>query len=127
MSFKTLLAFAVLLGAAAVPATAAADHVSCRVGYYSPGADTASPSITNLRAYNLPRKTDGYAPRCLVAEAIVGKIQFRFGRSGKLPAKVWIYGARWNGGRWRCSYPAGQAVCRKIGKPRRRVTMDLAT
>jgi hypothetical protein len=117
----------VAAAALAAPATAAADHVSCRVGYYSPGADTASPSITNLRAHDLPRKTDGYAPRCLVAEAIVGKIQFRFGRSGKLPAKVWIYGARWNGGRWRCSYPAGQAVCRKIGKPRRRVTMDLAT
>jgi hypothetical protein len=127
MSFKTLLAFAVLLGAAAAPATAAADHVSCRVGYYSPGADTATPTVTNLRAHNLPRRTDGYAPRCLVAEAIVGKIQFRFGRSGKLPEKVWIYGARWNGGRWRCSYPETRGVCRKIGKPRRRVTMDLAT
>jgi hypothetical protein len=58
MSFKTLLAFAVLLGAAAVPATAAADHVSCRVGYYSPGADTATPTVTNLAgagAARIPR------------------------------------------------------------------------
>jgi hypothetical protein len=125
MPFKLLLALLVL--AAVAPATASADHVSCRIGYYSPGADTASPTITELRAYNLPRKTDGYAPRCLVAEAIVGKIQFRYADSGKLPAKVWIYGARWNGGRWRCSYPAGRASCRKIGKPRRRVTMDLQT
>ena len=118
---------AVLVLAAAAPATATAGHVSCRVGYYSPGADAASPTVTSLRAHNLPRKTDGYAPRCLVAEAIVGKIQFRYEESGELPAKVWIYGARWNGGRWRCSYPAGRAVCRRIAKPSRRVTMDLAT
>ena len=114
-----------LFVAAVAAAPARADHVTCRVGYYSPGADTDSPTVRNLRAYNLPRRTDGYAPRCLVAEALVGKIQFRYGRSGTLPAKVWIYGARWNGGRWRCSYPAGRGICRKIGKPHRRVTMDL--
>jgi hypothetical protein len=123
-----LRASLIALFLAAVPAApASADHVSCRVGYYSPGADTASPAVTNLRAYNLPRKTDGYAPRCLVAEALVGKIQFRYERGGRLPAKVWIYGARWNGGRWRCTYPTGRGICRKIGKPHRRVTMDLQT
>jgi hypothetical protein len=113
--------------AAATAAPAGADHVSCRVGDYSPGADMASPTITNLEAHNLPRRTDGYAPRCLVAEAIVGKIQFRYERSGKLPAKVRIYGARWNGGRWRCAYPEGRGICRRIGKPHRRVTMSLQT
>lgn len=111
--------------AAAAPAAARADSVSCRVGYYIPGADTASPTALNLRAHNLPRRTDGYAPRCLVAEAIVGRIQDRFAESGRLPAKVRVYGARWDGGRWRCTYPPTRGVCRKIGKPRRRVTMDL--
>jgi hypothetical protein len=126
MPCKTLLAVLVLLvAAAAAPAAARADSISCRVGYYIPGADRASPSVANLRARNLPRRTDGYAPRCLVAEAIVGEIQRRFGVSGRLPARVWVYGARWNGGRWRCSYPEGRGVCRKLGKPRRRVTMDL--
>jgi hypothetical protein len=126
MSFKTLLA-ALVAATAITPATASADSISCRVGYYAPGADTASPTITNLRAHNLPRKTDGYAPRCLVAESIVAEIQRTYGDRGDLPARVRVYGARWSGGRWRCSYPAERAVCRKIGKPRRRVTMDLAT
>ncbi len=125
---RLILGGLVAAAALAAPATAAAGHVSCRVGYYSPGADTASPTVTSLRAHNLPRKTDGYAPRCLVAEAIVGEdpVPLR-GRAGSCPRRLWIYGARWNGGRWRCSYPAGRAVCRRIGKPSRRVTMDLAT
>jgi hypothetical protein len=127
MSFKTLLAAAVAAAAVApASATASADSISCRVGYYAPGADTASPTVTSLRAHKLPRKTDGYAPRCLVAESIVAEIQDTYGSKGRLPAKVWVYGARWDGGRWRCSYPDGRAVCRKIGKPRRRVTMHLA-
>ena len=102
MPFKLLLAaLALAAGAAAAPAAAHADSVSCRVGYYIPGADTASPTVTNLRAHDLPRRTDGYAPRCLVAEAIAGRIQDRFAERGSLPARVRVYGARWNGGRWR--------------------------
>jgi hypothetical protein len=38
---------------------------------------------------------------------------------------VSVYGARWNGGKWRCSYPGERAVCKKKGKPGRRVTMRL--
>ena len=121
----TLVALALAALLALAP-PAAADSVDCRVGHYSPGADRAQPTVTNLLAHNLPRRTDGYAPRCLVAEAIVGKIQLRCAERGALPAKVRVYGARWDGGRWRCSYPEGRAVCRKIGKPRRRVTMTLS-
>jgi hypothetical protein len=124
VSLIALLAAAATSAVAAAPVSAAT--VSCNAGQYQL-LHGENPTIEALKAHNLPRKTDGYAPRCLVAEAIVGKIQFRFGRSGKLPEKVWIYGARWNGGRWRCSYPETRGVCRKIGKPQRRVTMDLAT
>ena len=119
-----LLALLVLTAAAVAPAPASADHVSCPVGHYLVGIAHASPKPSNLRAHNLPRKTDGYAPRCLVAEAIVSEIQLRADESG-LPARLQVYGARWSGGRWRCTYPEGRGVCRKIGKPRRRVTMDL--
>ena len=79
-----------------------------------------------MRACSAPRSSHLPSPRCLVAEAIVGKIQLRYAERGALPAKVRVYGARWDGGRWRCSYPEGRAVCRKIGKPRRRVTMTLS-
>jgi hypothetical protein len=116
----------VLAGAllAAAPA-AQADTKRCRIGYFIPGADMAQPDITKLRAHNLPRRTDGYAPRCLVAEAIVGEIQNRFERSGELPATVRIYGAAWSGGRWNCTYADGRGTCKKRGKPRRRVTMRI--
>jgi hypothetical protein len=43
----------------------------------------------------------------------------------KAPRTVAVQGARWNSGKWRCSYPGDRAVCRKEGKPRRRVTMRL--
>jgi hypothetical protein len=122
MSRFMLLALAALLVAA--PA-AHADTKRCRVGYYIPDADRAQPDITKLRAHNLPRRTDGYAPRCLVAEAVVGRIQDRFERTGSLPATVRIGGAAWSGGRWDCTYGDGRATCRKRGKPRRRVTMRI--
>jgi hypothetical protein len=123
MPFKTLIAALVL--AAVSPATASADSIACPVGHNLPGIERAKPTATHLRAHNLPRKTDGYAPRCLVAEAVVAEIQLDY-RNGKPPAKLRVYGARWSAGRWRCSYPDGRAVCRNIGKPKRRVTMNLA-
>ena len=104
---------------------AQADTKRCRVGYYSPGADIRQPDITKLRAINLPRRTDGYAPRCLVAEAIVGRIQDRYEETGALPATVRVYGAAWSGGRWNCTYGDGRGTCRKRGKPHRRVTMRI--
>jgi hypothetical protein len=116
-----------LLAAALVAAAPAAqaDTKRCRVGYYIPGADMAEPDITKLRAIDLPRRTDGYAPRCLVAEAVVGRIQDRYERTGSLPGTVRIGGAAWSGGRWDCTYGDGRGTCRKRGKPRRRVTMRI--
>jgi hypothetical protein len=100
-------------------APARADHVKCPLNHYLI-SDRGTPKVENLRAYNLPRRTDGYAPRCLVAAAVVAEIQLEY---PPLPRRLNVYGARWSGGRWRCSYPAGRAVCRQIGKPRRKVTM----
>jgi hypothetical protein len=122
MPLFLLVVLAVLLAAGQ---TAQADTKRCRVGYYIPGADMAQPDVTKLRAINLPRRTDGYAPRCLVAEAIVGRIQDRYERTGVLPASVRVGGAAWSGGRWDCTYGDGRGTCRKRGKPRRRVTMRI--
>ena len=55
------------------------------------------PVISQLRAINLPRRTDGYAPRCLVAETIAGQVQRR---QGSAPLRLRIHGARWDAGTW---------------------------
>jgi hypothetical protein len=117
-----LLVAAAALVVAAAPASAVT--ITCDRGEYLL-LHGENPTIANLRAHNLPRKTDGYAPRCLVAEAIAAEIQRRLQNGEKAPRTVSVYGARWNGGKWRCSYPGERAVCRKKGKPGRRVTMRL--
>jgi hypothetical protein len=113
-----------LLAVAATAAPASADTITCNPGEYLL-LRGENPRIADLRAHNLPRKTDGYAPRCLVAEAIAAEIQRTLQEGGKAPRTVLVYGARWTGGKWRCRYPGDRAVCRKQGKPRRRVTMRL--
>ena len=117
-----VLAAAATAIAAAAPASA--DTVTCDPGRYQL-LHGENPTIADLQAHNLPRKTDGYAPRCLVAEAIASKIQRTLQNGGAKPRTVRVYGARWDGGRWRCSYPGDRASCQKRGKPRRRVTMRL--
>jgi hypothetical protein len=116
---KTFLAVLLLLAVA--PATASADHVKCPIGHYLSGKEFLDIDVKNLRAHNLPRRTDGYAPRCLVAEAVLSEMDLEY---PPLPARLNVYGARWDGGKWRCTYPTGRAVCRTVGKPRRKVTMD---
>jgi hypothetical protein len=105
-------------------APASADTITCDPGEYLL-VRGENPTIENLRAHNLPRKTDGYAPRCLVAEAIAAEIQGRLQRGGKAPRTVSIMGAQWSSGKWRCRYPGDRAVCNRKGKPRRRITMRL--
>ena len=123
LPLTALLAAAALALAAAGPARA--DTITCDPGEYLL-LHGENPTIESLKAHNLPRKTDGYAPRCLVAEAIASEIQRTLQNGGKAPRKVTVYGARWNGGKWRCTYPGGdRASCRKQGKPKRRVTMRL--
>ena len=61
-------------------------------------------------------RADGYAPRCLVAEAVAMRVVSPKHR----PAKVDVYGARWNGGTYRCSYAEKsgytQVQCSHTGK-----------
>jgi hypothetical protein len=117
-----------LLAAAATAVTAtpaSADTITCDPGEYQL-LHGENPTIAALKAHNLPRKTDGYAPRCLVAEAIASDIQRALQNGERAPRTVFAYGARWTAGKWRCRYPGGdRASCRKKGKPERRVTMRL--
>lgn len=119
-----LLTAVLLVAVASVAPPAGAATTNCRVGFYAPGLEDATPRVANLRARNLPRRTDGYAPPCLVAETVAREVQTRASRS-KRPARVRVFGARWNGGTWRCRYAGKSATCRKTGKPRRRVTLTL--
>jgi len=62
------------------------------------------PGIQHLRAINLPRLTDGYAPRCLVAESVAGLVQDRWSATHRFASRVHPMGARWDGGSWRLTY-----------------------
>lgn len=104
-------------------ATAEARTVKCRIGYFSPGLDDSRfPTIHQLRAVDLPRRTDGYAPRCLVAESVAALVKdgvakaarkqgydFRFDRHA--PRTVTPMGARWYGGRYRIAYRLLRCDC----------------
>jgi hypothetical protein len=120
----TLIALLAAAATAVAAAPASADTITCDPGEYQL-LHGENPTIADLKAHNLPRKTDGYAPRCLVAEAIASEIQRTLQDGGAKPRTVTVYGARWNGGKWRCRYPGDRASCRKKGKPTRRVTMRL--
>jgi hypothetical protein len=121
---RAILLLSVLAGLLVGAAPASAVTITCDPGEYLL-VRGENPTIENLRAHNLPRKTDGYAPRCLVAEAIAAEIQGRLQQGREAPRTVSIMGAQWSSGKWRCSYPGDRAVCKKRGKPRRRVTMRL--
>jgi len=105
------------------PSSAQARTVKCRIGYFVPGLDDSRfPTIHRLRAVNLPRRTDGYAPRCLVAESVAGLVKdgvakasrehgddFRFAEHA--PKKVRPMGARWSGGTYRVRYRLLRCEC----------------
>src|SRR5829696_3497119 len=121
-SLIALLAAAATAAVAAAPASA--DSVTCAPGEYLL-IHGQNPRIADLEAHNLPRRTSGYAPRCLVAEAIASDMQRALQNGHKAPRRLSVYGARWGAGHWRCSYPSDRADCHRQGKPRRRVTMRL--
>ena len=110
----------------AVPSSASADVVRCKVGHYAPTLAHGKPEVSRLRAVDLPRQTDGYAPRCLVAEAVAAEVKRAIQDTGERPAQVRAGGARWNGGRWNCAYEGARTVCRHAGTPSRRVKFHLA-
>jgi hypothetical protein len=121
----TLIALLATAATAVAAAPASAGTVTCAPGEYLL-LRGENPRITDLKAHNLPRKTDGYAPRCLVAEVIAADIQRALQNGEKAPRTVFAWGARWTGGKWKCRYPAeDKASCRKKKKPKQRVTMRL--
>jgi hypothetical protein len=73
-----------------------------------------------LRIKMRKAKADGYAPRCLVAEATAAEVKTELRITGELPSKVRVYGARWYVGNFKCTYEAKtgyqQAVCVHTGK-----------
>jgi hypothetical protein len=96
--------FVVILVLAAVALTASpasAVTKSCNAHTYLGIDPNAFPAVANLRVFNLPPRTDGYAPPCLVAESVAGIVQDRWRQA---PRVVWARGARWNGGRWHVTY-----------------------
>ena len=78
------------------------------------------PTVSVLRIKMRNAKADGYAPRCLVAEAVASAVQQRADDDGKLLKKVSAYGARWTAGTFRCTYTPmtgyTQAQCRHTGR-----------
>lgn len=106
------------LAVALVPSAASAATVSCPPGKY---LVTTADAVASLKATGLPRKTDGYAPRCLVAEAVAAEAT----RTATFPKSIMVYGARWNGGKWRCTKAGTSVTCRKTGATSRKVTMRL--
>ena len=113
----------VLLGSALAPSHAEARTVKCRIGYYAPGLDDARfPTIHKLQAVRLPRLTDGYAPRCLVAESIASLVKDRVARAARkqgadfrfdrhAPKRVTPMGARWFGGSYHVRYRVLKCDC----------------
>jgi hypothetical protein len=131
MIVRLLLAAALvaLLAAAVAAPAASARTVTCEPGKYSPELGEDPHPVRNLRAIDLPRLTDGYAPRCLVAEGLASRVAFDVGEGRKPPARVKVFGARWYGGSWRCKYRSvgdhRNASCRQSGHAKRRVTFEL--
>jgi hypothetical protein len=122
---RPALPLAVLLAALSFPAAAPAKTVRCDIGYYAPGLDHGTPEVSELRAVDLPRRTDRYAPRCLVAESVASEVKRAIQDTDDRPAQVRVFGARWNGGRWNCAYDGAATTCRKAGKPSRKVKFRL--
>jgi hypothetical protein len=85
-------------------AAAGAQITKCNGHTYQAIDKYGFPAIQRLRAINLPLLTDGYAPRCLVAESVAGLVQDRWSVTHRLSSRVHPRGARWDGGIWRLTY-----------------------
>lgn len=112
---------------------ATAQTTICRGNHYLLIDKSAFPTIRNLRAVNLPTLTEGYAPRCLVAESIASDIQYYWSNHQRFPRSVWPHGASWTGHIWTLRYtkrhlrsePAVQYEHAVARRGRRAVTMEL--
>ena len=120
MSLRTLcFAAATLAALALMPVSAQAAklkyHACDGKKYQLLHDNPEDPNIRVLRIKMRNAKADGYAPRCLVAEATAAEVR----RSGT-PKKVTIFGAAWSIGSFRCTYQTKtgyqQAQCVHTGK-----------
>lgn len=98
---KLILAALATATVLAVPATASASSNTIDLPREY---QKSFPAVERVKATNVPRLTDGYAPRWLVAQGLVGVIQYRMSEGKGIPSRVWVRGARWNGGYWRVRY-----------------------
>ncbi|HEX3977719.1 MAG TPA: hypothetical protein VHW96_15740 [Solirubrobacteraceae bacterium] len=110
MSLSSALPPAVIAALALAIAPAAnAQTTRCSGKRYLLVSTHISPSVAHIEAVGLPRLTDGYAPRCLVAEAIAAGVQQFRNQHHRYPKSLRIYGAQWDGGAWKLSYAARKA------------------
>jgi hypothetical protein len=96
VALSLLVAAVVLI----IPATASASSVV----WVKVDAATQFPAVNRVKTVNLPAKTDGYAPRWLVAEGAVGVIQSRMSEGRGIPSRIRVMGARWYAGTWNVRY-----------------------
>lgn len=114
-------------------ASAQAQTTRCSGNHFHAIDRSAFPGISKERAINLPRRTSGYAPRCLVADSIAGLIQVYFHKHKRFPRSLQVHGARWNAGTWRLRYikrqfaPGAQYEYAVARHGRETVTMDLTS
>lgn len=118
----SLILVAVIAALALTPATGQAAKLKyhgCDGKKYWLVKDLTDPSVTGLRIKMRKSRADGYAPRCLVAEATAAEAQ-RGAHDGTPPAEINVFGARWGVGKYKCTYEAKsgytQAQCRHSGK-----------
>jgi hypothetical protein len=119
----SLMLAAVVATLALTPATGEAAKLkyhSCDGKKYWLVKDLKDPTVKLLRIKMRKSRADGYAPRCLVAEATAAEVQRGASEDDTPPAKVTVYGARWGVGDYKCTYTdmSGykQAQCVHTGK-----------
>jgi hypothetical protein len=95
--------------ALAIAPAAGAQTTRCSGNHYLLVSTHISPSVGHIVAVGLPPLTDGYAPRCLVAEAIAADVQQFRNRHHRYPRSLRIYGAQWDGGVWKLRYVTRRA------------------
>ena len=117
-----LVVAAALAILALIPATgdaAALKYHACDGKKYLLLIQDRDPLVKLLRIKMAKAKADGYAPRCLVAEAVASLVQRDMIDGKKPPKHITVYGARWGIGKVTCSYTAmtgyTQASCVKKG------------
>ena len=131
--FRVRLLAVAIAALALTPATSEAAKLkyhACDGKKYWLVKDLKDPSVELLRIKMRKSKADGYAPRCLVAEATAAEAQ-RGAADGKPPAELNVYGARWGVGKYTCTYEAKtgytHAQCRHNGKDANTVRFRLVS